>query len=139
VLENFSHVLDEVGRDAAESAIHQLRETVSGNGGFSSFEERGSLGPIPVKELGDQVVNTDGHPRAFAAFMCGFSEVRAFWGEDELDWEAYEICVERCKKEGVRTAADLKNRVVPPEQYRTLWLKRCREMQQEVEARRCQK
>ena len=47
--------------------------------------KRGSLGPIPVKELGDQVVITDGHTRAFAAFMCGFSEVRAFWDEDELD------------------------------------------------------
>ncbi len=87
----------------------------------------GSLEPIPVKKLGNQVIFVDGHTRALAAYLCGFSEVPVFWEEDELDWEAYEICVGWCKEEGIRQIADLKDRVVPPEDYEVLWLKRCEE------------
>jgi NAD-dependent dihydropyrimidine dehydrogenase PreA subunit len=92
-----------------------------------------------VKKLGDQIIFTDGHTRAFAAFLCGLSEVRVFWDEDELDWEAYEICVEWCKEEGIHTIADLKNRVVTQREYEKLWLKRCEKMQQDLEKRRRRK
>lgn len=95
-----------------------------------------SLEPLPVKKLGNQVIFTDGHTRAFAAFLCGFSEIRVFWDEDELDWEAYEICMECCKEDGIHTIADLKDRVVAPREYEVLWHKRCEEMQQDLEARR---
>jgi hypothetical protein len=94
--------------------------------------------PIPVKKLGDKIVLTDDHTLALAAFLRGIWEVRAYWEEDELDWEAYEVCVEWCRKEGVRTIADLKNRVVPPKEYDALWVNRCRKMQQELEDRRQQ-
>jgi hypothetical protein len=94
--------------------------------------------PIPVKKLGDKIVLTDDHTLALAAFLRGIWEVRAYWEEDELDWEAYEVCVEWCRKEGVRTIADLKNRVVPPKEYNVLWVNRCRKMQQELEDRRQQ-
>ena len=95
-----------------------------------------SLDPIPVKKLGEDVIFTDGHTRAFAAFSCGFSEVKVFWDEDEMDWEAYEVCVRWCKEEGIYTIEYLKGRVVTPEEYETLWLKRCGEMHKELELRR---
>ena len=57
-----------------------------------------SIEPIPVRKLGNQVIFTDGHTRALGAFLCGFSEVTVFWDEDDLDWEAYEICVKWCKE-----------------------------------------
>jgi len=98
-----------------------------------------SLEPIPVKKLGNQIIFTDGHTRAFAAFLSGLSEVRVFWDEDELDWEAYEICVKWCKEEGIRTIADLKGRVVAQKEYEELWLKRCDEMQRNLEAKRKRK
>lgn len=87
-----------------------------------------TLEPIPVKKLGNQVIFVDGHTRALAAYLCGFSEVPVFWEEEELDWEAYEICVGWCKEEGIHRIADLKDRVVPQEDYEVLWLKRCEEM-----------
>ena len=71
-----------------------------------------TLFPIPIKKLGDDIVFTDGHTRALAAHLYGFAKVRAFWDEDELDWEAYEICVCWCKEAGIRTIADLKGRIV---------------------------
>ncbi len=97
-----------------------------------------SLEPVPVKELGGKVAATDGHTRLLAAHLAGLSVVRAYWDEDDLDWEAYEVCVSWCQQEGVRTAADLEHRVVGPSEYDTLWLRRCREMHAELEVRRKQ-
>lgn len=94
--------------------------------------------PIPVKKLGDKIVLTDDHTIVLAAFLRGVLEVRVYWEEDELDWNAYEVCVEWCRKEGVRNIADLKNRVVSPKEYDVLWVNRCKKMQQELEARRKQ-
>lgn len=95
-----------------------------------------SMEPIPVKKLEDDVVFVDGHTRAFAAFLCGFSEVPVYWEDEELDWNAYRICVEWCKRGGIRTIADLKNRVIPQRDYEKLWYERCERMQQDLEAKR---
>lgn len=97
-----------------------------------------SVKPIPVKKLGNRITFTEDHTVALAAFLRGVSEVRVYWEEDELDWDAYEICVAWCEKEGVRTIADLTSRVVPPEKYNVLWLERCRKMQQNLETERKQ-
>ena len=98
-----------------------------------------SIEPIPVKKIGDQVVFVDGHTRAFASFLRGMSEVKVYWEEDELDWDAYEVCVDWCKKEGINTIADLKERVIPSKEYQVLWLDKCEKMQRELEAKRNQK
>jgi hypothetical protein len=95
--------------------------------------------PIPVKKIGDQVVFVDGHTRAFASFLRGMSEVKVYWEEDELDWDEYEVCVDWCKKGGINTIADLKERVIPSKEYQVLWLDRCGKMQRELEAKRNQK
>ena len=92
--------------------------------------------PIPVKRLGDQIVFVDGHTRAFAAFMQGFPEVPVYWEDEDLDWEAYEICVEWCKFEGIHTIVDLKNRIISDEEYKVLWLNRCAEMQKDLDQER---
>ena len=102
-----------------------------------------TLEPIPIKRLNGadgriRVIYTDGHTRAFAAYRLGFTEVPALWDEDELDWEAYQICVDWCLDEGIRTIADLEDRVIPPEQYETLWHDRCQVMQDELALRRTQ-
>ena len=94
---------------------------------------------IPVKKIGDQVVFVDGHTRAFASFLWGMLEVEVYWEEDELDWDEYEVCVDWCKKEGINTIADLKERVIPSKEYQVLWLDRCEKMQRELEAKRNQK
>ncbi len=100
------------------------------------MEHPDDLEPIPVKRLGAQVIFTDGHTRALAAHLAGFTEVEACWDEDEWDWDAYRICVEWCHEEGIRTIADLENRVLPPDEYEVLWIERCQEMQQGLEAQR---
>ena len=60
------------------------------------------LEPIPIKELDGQIILTDGHTRAFFAFLNGQREISVTWDEDELDWDAYRICVDWCRKAGKR-------------------------------------
>jgi hypothetical protein len=95
--------------------------------------------PIPIKELGNKIVFVDGHTRAFATFLHNFSEVPVYWEDEELDWDAYEICVEWCRKEQIHTIADLKNRVVSQKDYEILWYKRCEKMQQDLKKERIQR
>jgi hypothetical protein len=95
-----------------------------------------SLAPIPIKALGGRVIMTDGHTRALAALLAGLAEVPVVWDEDELDWEAYQICVDWCLAAGIRTVADLQDRVVPAEEYEVVWHQRCREMQHDLEHKR---
>lgn len=95
-----------------------------------------SIEPIPIKRLGNEIIFVDGHTRAFAAFLHGLSEVPVYWEDEELDWEAYKICVEWCRKEGIHTIADLKNRVVSQKDYEILWYRRCEKMQKDLEAKR---
>jgi len=92
--------------------------------------------PLPVKKLAGRVVLTDGHTRAFAAWQAGRSEIGVYWDPDELDWEAYEICVTWCEAAGIRTVADLAGRVVPPEEYDVVWLQRCARMQRALAEKR---
>jgi len=91
-----------------------------------------SIEPIPIKKLGDEIIFVDGHTRAFAAFLHNISEVPVYWEDEELDWDAYEICVGWCKKEGICTIADLKNRVVSQDDYEILWYRRCEKMQRDL-------
>lgn len=103
---------------------------------FNNIKDSKSIEPIPVKKLGDDIIFVDGHTRAFAAFLHGFSEVPVYWEYEELDWDVYKICVEWCKSEGIRTIADLKNRVIPQGEYEVLWYERCEKMQRNLERKR---
>ncbi|MEM3751840.1 MAG: hypothetical protein QXM65_02630 [Candidatus Bathyarchaeia archaeon] len=98
-----------------------------------------SMEPIPIKRLKNKIILVDGHTRAFAAFLHGFSQVPAYWETEELDWEAYEICLKWCEKEEIYTIADLKDRVIPHKDYEKLWYNRCEKMQKELEAKRKRK
>ncbi|MGC9347221.1 MAG: hypothetical protein ACP5JG_03690 [Anaerolineae bacterium] len=87
-----------------------------------------TLPPIPVKLLNGRVIYTDGHTRAFAAYRHGFRQVPVYWDADDLDWEAYQICVDWCLAVGIRTVMDLEGRLLPQQAYEVLWIERCSRM-----------
>ena len=95
-----------------------------------------SMEPVPVKQLGSRAALTDGHTRAFAALQQGWESVPAYWETDELDWEAYEICVEWCHQEGIYSVADLRTRIITADQYEVLWYERCRAMHERLAQQR---
>ena len=88
-------------------------------GDLSGFEA------VPVKELDGQVIFTDGHTRAYAAWLAGLERIPLVWDEDELDWEAYRLCADACRKRGIRSVADLEERVISGEDYERLWNNWC--------------
>ena len=94
--------------------------------------------PVPVKKLGSRVIFTDGHTRTFALFQSGITEIYAYWDNDELDWEAYQICVDWCIKQKICSIRDLKDRIVSEQDYQNLWNNRCSAMQCRLaEKRKC--
>lgn len=95
-----------------------------------------ALPPIPVKNLDGRLVATDGHTRGVALARAGYVEIWAIWDEDDLDWEAYRICVGWCRAVGLRTMRDLVDRIVDPDAYRRLWLDRCRRMHDRLASER---
>ncbi|MHC4427463.1 MAG: ParB N-terminal domain-containing protein [Planctomycetota bacterium] len=91
-----------------------------------------SLDPVPVKQLGTRTVITDGHTRACAAFQNGRKSIPGYWETDELDWTAYEICVQWCLQAGIRSVADLPSRIVSADKYERLWYQRCRALHERL-------
>jgi hypothetical protein len=102
----------------------------------TDFSTPDGVQPIPVKILGGLRVMTDGHTRAFAAYLAGLIRVPTYDDPDDLDWEAYQICVDWCRSEGIHSVADLTGRVVNTENYERLWYNRCRAMQAELAKKR---
>ena len=102
---------------------------------FESGKEH-ELEPIPIKELDGDLMSTDGHTRLLAWYLNGHREVECEWEDLEMDWDAYRICVQWCREEGIQSIADLKDRILTQEDYQVLWLDRCRVMQEELKAMR---
>lgn len=94
------------------------------------------LEPLPIFKLGNRTVLADGHTHALAALLSGLEDIPVYWAEEELDVEAYEICVGWCEEEGVRTVADLMDRLLAPAQYELMWVKRCQAMLHDLEHKR---
>ena len=96
------------------------------NSGFKNAQ------PLPVKQLNDDMIFTDGHTRAYILWQNGYSEIKVMWEDEDLDWKLYEICVKWCKQAGIRTIADLIDRIIDHESYKTMWIERCKKMAEEI-------
>lgn len=94
--------------------------------------------PIPVIEIDGEIVMTDGHTRSVILCQLGVQDVRVVWenDDDDLDLDAYRICANWCKMEGIITPQDLVHRVIPLDEYLTAWIGRCQEMHQLLEEER---
>ena len=85
-----------------------------------------SYDALPVKNLFGKVIFTDGHTRAYASYQAGVKTIKVYWDEDELDWDLYQTCVHWCNLEGVNSIKDLEKKIIGPEEYKTLWIDRCK-------------
>ena len=95
-----------------------------------------ALKPIPIKKLNGRLIYTDGHTRGLAAYLSNWEQVPVYWDQDELDWDAYQICVDWCLRERIYTVADLQRRILSSADYEVLWLERCQKMHQELAHKR---
>ncbi len=97
-----------------------------------------TLDTIPIKKLRNTIFYTDGHTRAFAAYQAGYEKIPVIWENEELDWEMYEICIKWCRGAGIYTIADLNTRVVKQKDYKSLWYKRCDDLNKKLALERVQ-
>ena len=84
--------------------------------------------PIPVKLYGGKYLMVDGHTRAALAKRAGWDTVPVIWDDDPLDMLAYAEDVRWCNEAGIKSAADLAERIVTHKDYESLWRKRCYDM-----------
>lgn len=83
--------------------------------------------PIPVVHLDNALVITDGHTRAFLAYLGGANSIEMVEAPDEqaLNTALYRACVEWCRAELVTQIADFTGRVVSRETFLEKWVTRC--------------
>ncbi|WP_123537403.1 histone acetyltransferase [Halosimplex salinum] len=86
------------------------------------------FGPLTVYEFDGERYLTDGHTRAFAAYLTGAETVTVEYDEglaEQHDIALYRECIGWCEEEGVERAPDFAGRVLAPDEYERKWLDRC--------------
>src|SRR6056297_269192 len=90
--------------------------------------------PIPVKKIGSHILYTDGHTRALNNYFNGETSIKVYWDTDNLDWYSYLICLNWANEENIYTIKNLKNRIISNEKYKELWLNKCTELHEKINA-----
>ncbi len=89
-----------------------------------------AYGPLPVFEYDGEWYLSDGHTRAFVAYLAG-EERLSVERDDEVrevyDFDVYLACISWCEEEGVKTIADLRGRIVEPGTFEEVWIERCKQ------------
>ncbi|SFG20807.1 hypothetical protein SAMN02982927_00967 [Sporolactobacillus nakayamae] len=81
--------------------------------------------PLPIKKNGGEAFLTDGHTRAFLYSEAKISVIPVYWDEDDLDMNLYQSRLNWCREERVMFIDDLKERILPHDQFENEWIKRC--------------
>ena len=92
--------------DLQPSQFYLSQEKIDNIKTWFRADDLSNFEPLPVKILNGKMILTDGHTRAFVAYSAGLSKVPLVWENEELDWEAYQKCVDACEERGVRVVSD---------------------------------
>lgn len=114
--------------DLQPSQFYLSQEKIDNIKKWFRADDLSNFEPLPVKILDGKMVLTDGHTRAFVAYRAGLSQVPLAWETEELDWTAYQKCVEACEERGVNSIADFEDRILSKEDYAILWNRWCDEL-----------
>lgn len=98
---------------------------------LSTFDPN-NLKPVPIIKMEHLLVMTDGHHAVLAAYLNGKKQVPVYWDEDDLNLQAYSVCVKWCLDEGIHSVANLAHRVLSEDNYHILWLKRCYDLHKKL-------
>ena len=107
-----------------EQKIKQIQEWFSPNE-MENFE------PLPVHDFGNgRYTLTDGHTRAYVAYISGLETVPVVYDNDELvtckiGQALYREDIVWCERFNIEGIPDLQNRIISNEKYQELWLERC--------------
>ena len=83
-----------------------------------------NINPISVLAFGDYLLITDGHHRAYQAMLLGQDTISAEWDKDGGD-EIYALYAQVCEERKIYSILDLKNRILPQDEYEAKWYNWC--------------
>ena len=87
--------------------------------------------PLTVHDFGNgKLTLTDGHSRAFLAYVLGIQQVPVVYDTDEMVTSytgrlLYENDIAWCERFRIYSVRDLKDRIVSDAEYKDLWIGRC--------------
>jgi len=91
-------------------------------------DEGPNYGPLPAFEHDGEWYLSDGHTRAFAAYLGGAESLRIERDREVrevYDFDLYLTCIDWCREQDVRTVPDLAGRVLDHETFEEKWIERC--------------
>ena len=83
-----------------------------------------NVDPISVLAFGNRFLITDGHHRAYQALLAGRDTISAEFDRDGCD-ELYHLYAQACEKRKIYSVLDLKNRIIPEDEYEAKWYNWC--------------
>ena len=86
--------------------------------------EKPSINPISVLAFGDRLLITDGHHRVYKALLTGQNTISAEWDKDGGN-ELYHLYAQVCEERKIYSVLDLKNRIIPQDEYEAKWYNWC--------------
>lgn len=98
---------------------------------YQSKEKR-NINPISVLAFGNCFLITDGHHRAYQALLVGQDTISAEFDRDGGD-EIYHLYAQACEKRKIYSVLDLKNHILPQDEYAAKWYNWCDGFNQAVE------
>ena len=83
-----------------------------------------NVDPISVLAFGDCLLTTDGHHRAYQALLAGRDTISTEFDKDGGD-ELYHLYAQACEERKIYSILDLKNRILPQDEYEAKWYNWC--------------
>ncbi|WP_347112212.1 chromosome partitioning protein ParB [Streptococcus parasanguinis] len=83
-----------------------------------------NVDPISVLAFGDSLLITDGHHRAYQALLAGRDTISAEFDRDGGD-ALYALYAQACEERKIDSVLDLKNRILPQDEYEAKWYNWC--------------
>ena len=80
--------------------------------------------PISVLAFGNRFLITDGHHRAYQALLAGRDMISAEFDRDGGD-ALYALYAQACEERKIDSVLDLKNRILPQDEYEAKWYNWC--------------
>ena len=87
-------------------------------------KEKPNINPISVLAYGNCFLITDGHHRAYQALLAGRDTISAEFDRDGCD-ELYHLYAQACEKRKIYSVLDLKNHILPQDDYEAKWYNWC--------------
>ncbi len=83
-----------------------------------------NVDPISILAFGNRFLITDGHHRAYQALLIGQDTISAEFDRDGGD-ELYHLYAQACEKRKIYSLLDLKNHILPQDEYEAKWYNWC--------------